>query len=305
MIKLVDGQLHLIIIVASANEDEDEIHQIQTQNRLNDGHWHHVSLHRASEHHLELMIDSREYHLLASIHFLDAIYFGRPSFLSADQLPFNHIQTLKSCLSSVTLNDRSINLHEHIPSQSLSRTSCFLNSQCRLRSCQNTGHCIDRNLCDCQHTSFQGRFCNQLRTGFTFNEFTPGLIFDQPFQPEKRFQSYRLSFGMVTSIANAEMIRVSDQIQIELHRGQIRIKIAGQMQADQEFLHHNTIVNDGAYHLIQIRYNYTGSLGITVDNQIIQKQLSYRLVFDKPLLLLIGQNQAFRQGFQVWKSKKI
>ncbi|CAF4682841.1 unnamed protein product, partial [Rotaria sp. Silwood2] len=59
VIKLVDGQLHLIVLVASLHEDEDEIYQIQTKTRFNDGHWHHISLHRGSDYHLELISDSR------------------------------------------------------------------------------------------------------------------------------------------------------------------------------------------------------------------------------------------------------
>ncbi|CAF4411329.1 unnamed protein product [Adineta steineri] len=116
MIKLVDGQLHLIVVIASLHEDEDEIHQIQTPIRLNDGHWHHISLYRTSDHHLELIIDSREYYLLTSIHFIDTIYFGRPTFLSSD-----HVNTLKTCLASLTINSRSINLREYIKTNSLIR----------------------------------------------------------------------------------------------------------------------------------------------------------------------------------------
>lgn len=299
VIKLVDGQLHLIVLVASLQEDEDEIHQIQTQTRLNDGHWHHISLHRASDYHLELLIDSREYYLLTSIHFTDTIYFGRPSFLSSDVLPFNHINTLKICLASLTLNSRLINLREYISSHSPIRNDCFLNSQCPLRSCQNAGRCLDRMKCDCQHTSFQGEFCTDIRTGYLFNDYVPGLIFDQPFQPEKKFVNYLLSFGIVTKMITSEMIRVSDQIQVELHRGHVRVKLAGSMHNDQEFLQNDISVNDGSYHLVQIEYNITGYLRLSVDNKPIVKQLTYRLTFDKPLLLLIGQNPAFRQGFQV------
>ncbi|CAF3592569.1 unnamed protein product, partial [Rotaria sp. Silwood2] len=136
VIKLVDGQLHLIVLVASLHEDEDEIYQIQTKTRFNDGHWHHISLHRGSDYHLELIIDSREYYLLTSIHFIDTIYFGRPSFLSSDSLPFNHINTLKICLASLTINSRSINLHEYIKTNFHIRNDCFLQSQCPLRYCQ-------------------------------------------------------------------------------------------------------------------------------------------------------------------------
>ena len=299
VIKLVDGQLHLIVLVASPHEDEDEIHQIQTQHRLNDGHWHHISLHRASDHHLELMIDSREYYLLTSIHFVETIYFGRPSFLSTDMLPFNHIQTLKTCLASLTLNSRAVNLREHISPHSPIRNECFLSSQCPLRLCQNTGRCLDRMKCDCRHTSFQGDFCTVLKTGYFFNDYTPGLIFEQPYQAEKKFQTYRLSFGLVTKMTAAELIRVSDQIQAELYRGYVRVKLAGNMQQDQEFLANEIIVNDGNYHLVQIEYNSSSHFRLTIDGKPTVKALPYRLNLDQPLLLLIGQNPAFRQGFQV------
>ncbi len=298
-IKLVDGQLHLIVIVASLHEDEDEIHQIQTKTRLNDGHWHHISLHRGSDYHLELIIDTREYYLLKSVHFIDTIYFGRPAFLSSDILPFNHINTLKTCLASLTINSRSINLRDYISTNSPIRHDCFLDSQCPLRYCHNTGLCLDRLQCNCQHTSFQGDFCTELKIGYFFNEYTSGLIFDQPYQTEKKFFNYQISFGMITKMITGEIIRVSDQIQIELYRGHVRIKLAGSINNENDFIQNDIIINDGKYHLIQIEYNITGYLRLTVDKKSIVQQLTYRLSFDKPLLLLIGQNPAFRNGFQV------
>jgi len=96
-----------------------------------------------------------------------------------------------------------------------------------------------------------------------------------------------------------EILRVSDQIQIELYRGYVRIKLAGNINNDNDFIQNDIIVNDGYYHLIQIEYNITGYLRLNVDKNSINKQLIYRLSFDKPLLLLIGQNPAFRHGFQV------
>ncbi|CAF1330953.1 unnamed protein product [Adineta ricciae] len=298
VMKLVDGQLHLIVLVASLNEDEDEIHQIQTQTRLNDGHWHHISLYRASDHHLELIIDSRVYYLLTSIYFMDTIYFGRPTFLSSDSLPFNHINTLKLCLASLTINDRTINLREYIKSNSQIRNDCFLDSQCPLRHCMNTGRCQERIQCDCRHTSFQGEFCTELRTGYFFNQYTSGLIFDQPYRSDKKFLNYKISFGIVSKMVTGEIIRVSDQLQIELYRGYIRIKFAGNINNDNEFIQNDLVINDGHYHLVQIEYNTTGYLQLSVDNRKTFKELTYRLSFEKPLLLLIGQNPAFRYGFQ-------
>ena len=299
VIKLVDGQLHLIVLVASPNEGEDELFQIQTPTRLNDGHWHHISLYRASDHHLELLIDSREYYLLTSVHFMDTIYFGRPAFLSSDSLPFNHINTLKLCLASLTINSRSVNLREYIKANSQIRNDCFLDSQCPLRQCTNTGRCVDRIQCDCQHTSFQGEFCTELKTGYFLNQYTSGLIFDQPYRSDRKFSNYKISFGIVSKTVTGEIIRVSDQIQIELHRGHIRIKLAGNINNDDEFVQNELMINDGHYHLVQIEYNATGYLRLSVDNRVITKQLTFRLAFDKPLLLLIGQNPAFRHGFQV------
>ncbi|UJR31572.1 hypothetical protein I4U23_019059 [Adineta vaga] len=298
VIKLVDGQLHLIVLVASLNEDEDEMYQIQTQTRLNDGHWHHISLYRGSDYHLELIIDSYKYYLLTSIYFLDTIYFGRPTFLSSDSLPFNHINTLKLCLASLTINTRMINLREYIKSNTQIRNDCFLDTQCPLRHCMNTGICRDRIQCDCRHTSFQGEFCTEIRTGYFFNQYTSGLIFDQPYRSDKKFSNYKISFGIVTKMVTGEIIRVSDQLQIEFYRGYLRIKFAGNINNDNEFIQNDLIINDGYYHLVQIEYNTTGYLQLSVDNRKIIKQLTYRLAFDKPLLLLIGQNPVFRYGYQ-------
>jgi hypothetical protein len=220
-----------------------------------------------------------------SIHFLDKIYFGRPleAHLS------NQISTIKSCLASLTINRHSINLREYIKSNSQIRNDCFLDSQCPLKQCQNTGICLDRIQCNCQHTSFEGRFCTN-----SFNDNTHGLIFDQPFSKEKKFSTYKLSFGIITKTSTAEIIRVNDQIYVEVYRGSIRIKLIG-----NEYIQNDFPINDGYYHLIQIEYNITGYLYLNVDNKSIIKQLTNILLFDRPLLFLIGQNPAFKHPFQV------
>jgi hypothetical protein len=48
-----------------------------------------------------------------------------------------------------------------------------------------------------------------------------------------------------------------------------------------------------------MEYNITGYLYLNVDNKTIVKQVKNRILFDKPLLLLIGQNPAFKNPFQV------
>jgi len=263
-----------------------ELYKIPTKYLLNNNYWHHISFYRASDYHFELIIDSNEYYLLTSIYFLDKIYFGR----SLD----NQIPIIKACFASLTINSHSINLREYIKPNSQIRNDCFLDSQCPLKHCLNTGICRERIRCDCQHTSFQGKFCTNFKLGYSFNDYTPGLIFDQPFLKEKSFSIYQISFGIITKMNLSEIIRINDQISIELYNGLIRIKLIG-----NEFLYHDQIINDGYYHLIQIQYNITGYLYLNVDNKPIFKQLNKKILFDKPLLLLIGQNPAFKNPFQV------
>ncbi|CAF1361401.1 unnamed protein product [Rotaria sordida] len=289
ILKLINGQLQLTIVEPSLYTTNDEIYQIQTKLYLNNDHWHHIFFHRASDYHLELIIDSNEYYLLKSIYFLDKIYFGRPL-----NIPYlDRISTIKACFASLTINSHSINLREYIKSNSPIRNDCFLNSQCPLKQCQNTGICRDRIQCDCQHTSFQGKFCTNLKLGYSFNDYTPGLIFDQPFLYEKTFSTYQISFGIVTKMKKAEIIHVNDQISIDLYNGFIRIKLI-----ENEFIQNDQSINDGYYHLVKIQYNNTGYLYLNVDNKLLIKQLKNKILFDKPLLLLIGQNPAFRYPFQ-------
>ncbi|CAF3434495.1 unnamed protein product, partial [Rotaria sp. Silwood2] len=189
------------------------------------------------------------------------------------------------------------NLREYIKPNSLIRNDCFLDSQCPLQQCQNTGICFDRIQCDCHHTSFQGKFCTNLKLGYSFNDYTHGLIFDQPFLHEKSFSTYKLSFGIVTKMKKAEIIHINDQISIDLYNGLISIKLIG-----NEFIQNDHPINDGYYHLVKIQYNKTGYLYLNVDNKLLVKQLINGILFDKPLLLLIGQNPAFKHPFQVSNS---
>ncbi|CAF1452888.1 unnamed protein product, partial [Adineta steineri] len=91
----------------------------------------------------------------------------------------------------------------------------------------------------------------------------------------------------------AEIIRINDQLSIEIYYGFIRIKLN-----ENDYLDNNRLINDGYYHLIQITYDITGYLSLNVDNKAVIKQLNYKLVFDKPLVLLIGQNPIFTYPFQ-------
>ncbi|CAF5221780.1 unnamed protein product, partial [Rotaria magnacalcarata] len=191
----------------------DENYEIQTKIHLDNDRWHQIFFHRASDHHLELIIDSNEYYLLSSIYFLDKIYIGHPPNIHFA----NPISTIQACFASLTLNSRSINLREYIKPNSPIRNDCFLDSQCPLRQCKNTGTCLDRIQCNCQHTSFEGQFCTNLKIGYSFDDFTSGLIFDQPFNQEKPFSTYKLTFGIMTTIKKAEIIRINDQIVLELY----------------------------------------------------------------------------------------
>ena len=290
LLKLVNGELHFTVSGSSIARTDDRLHPIQTRTQLNDGQWHHVSLHRASDHHIEFIVDTKQYTRLISLHVLDRIFFGRPS----DIYLFNPITTLKACYASLTINSHTVNLREHIRSNAQIRNDCLLDSQCPLRTCQNTGECLDRIQCQCQHTSFQGRFCTDLKLGYSFGNQTPGLIFDQPVVRERPLLLYQLSFGLVTRMNIAEIIRVNDQLQIELYRGCIRVRFNG-----NELIRSDRLVNDGAYHLIQIGYNMTRYLYLHVDNQPVSKQLDQPLPLDQSIVLLIGKNPAFKHSFQV------
>ncbi|CAF3641513.1 unnamed protein product [Adineta steineri] len=289
ILKLVNGQLHLIILQPSLPKNDNEVYKIQSNITLNNNQWHHISLYRASNYHLELQIDSNEYYLSTSLYFLNKIYIGRP--IEIDFL--NHLLTIKACFASLTINRHPINLREYIKPNTQIRNDCFLDSQCPLQQCRNTGICQDRIQCNCQHTSFQGRFCTNFKLGYSFDNYTPGLVFNQPYNKEKQFLLYRISFGIITKMNIAEIIRINDQLSIEIYYGFIRIKLN-----ENDYLDNNRLINDGFYHLIQITYDITGYLSLNVDNKAVIKQLNYKLAFDKPLVLLIGQNPIFTYPFQ-------
>ncbi|CAF1409141.1 unnamed protein product [Adineta ricciae] len=289
VLKLVNGQPHLLIFEPSLSTIDSEIYQIQSKTFLNNNYWHHISIYRVSDHHFEFQIDSNKYYLRTSIDFFDKIYLGR-----SYEIDFlRNLPTIKGCFASFTINAQAIHLREYIKANSPIRNDCFLDSQCPLQHCRNTGTCLNRIQCDCRHTSFQGRLCTNFKLGYSFNNHTPGLIFDQPFNKEKVIALYKLSFGIMTKMSLAEILRINDQISIELYRGYIRMKLIG-----NEYLVNTRIINDGFYHLVQMECNLTGYMSITVDNKKTMKQLNNKLSFDRPLFLLVGQNPAFKYPFQ-------
>jgi len=277
IMKFVNGYFQCVIL----NQWLDETHQIQSQVSLNDNDWHHLSFYRTSDYHFHLTIDSNEHILFTPIYFLDKFTFGRsihPTFLQS-------LSILKVCLASLTIDSHSINIREYIKPNTRLRNDCFLESQCPLKYCLNTGICHERMQCNCDHTSFQGRFCQQFKLGYRFNSSSPSFIFDQPFYKEKLFSIYRLSFGILTKMHTSDLIRINDQISLELFHGSIRILCSG-----NQWITHSRLINDGFYHLIQIEYELRGYLNFIIDNQKQVHEIKKKIRFDKPLALLIGQN---------------
>lgn len=285
VLKLINGHLHCLILDRSLYE----LHRIESKQIFNDNHWHHISFYRSSDYHIQLIFDWNEYTLASSIVLLERIFIGQSS-----QSHFLHpLTTLRACFASFTLDSHAINLREYIRGNSPIRNDCFLDSQCPLKPCFNRGICRERIQCDCQHTSFQGKYCTDLKLGYAFNNSTAGIIFDQPFMKEKVFSNYRLSFGMITRMNTSEIIRIHEQILIELFQGILRIRLS-----ENDYLYHDQLINNGLYHLIQMEYNISGYLYLNVDNRIVVKQVKRKILFDKPLVLFIGYHSTFKNSFQ-------
>lgn len=285
VVKLINGYLHFVILDRTLFER----HHIQSKQMFNDNHWHSISFSRPSDYHIQLIIDWTEYSLLTSFVLLERIFIGQSSFSH-----FLHpLTTLRACLASFTIDSHAINLREYIRGNSPIRNDCFLDSQCPLKPCFNRGICRERIQCDCQHTSFQGKYCTNLKIGYAFNNSTAGLIFDQPFVKEKLFSNYRLSFGMITRMNTSEIIRINDQILIELYQGIVRIRLF-----ENDYLNHDQLINNGLYHLIQMEYNISGYLYLNVDQRMMVKQVKRKISFDKPLVLFIGSHSTFKNSFQ-------
>ena len=286
LIKLINGYLHFLIL----NRSFHELHRIESKRLFNDNQWHHLSFYHASEHHIQLIIDWHEYSLDTSVHFLERIFFGQ----SLHSHFLHPLATLRACFASLTLDGQPINLREYIKVNSPIRNDCFLESQCPLKPCFNRGICRDRLQCDCQHTSFQGKSCTQMKLGYAFQNGSSGLIFDQPFDKDKPFLNYRVSFGLITRMNNSEIIRINEQILIELFQGIIRIRLL-----DNDYLYHDQLINNDVYHLIQMEYNTSGLLYLNVDQRLVVKQVKRKISFDKPLVLFIGHHPTFQNSFQV------
>lgn len=283
---LIHGKIKVVIKIGSS------IDELWDDKFVNDGRWHHISLSSMSGEIWRIDIDDDEYFSSKSFSIFDRICFGRSKSIENS----NSMKTLESCVSSLSVNGQSINLRESIENEVEVRNECFLDSKCPLRTCRNTGHCVDRVECQCSHTSFQGRFCDQFRIGYRFDSNSTGLIFEQPYSPEKPFQVYRLSFGLKTTIDFAELIRINQRFSVEIDQGKLSLRLD-----QKELIDNSRLVNDGFYHLVQIIYNSTRHFQLIVDNIPNRKILSQSLFFDKALLLLIGQNPTFNKSFEVRK----
>lgn len=286
LIKLINGYLHFLIL----NRSFHELHRIESKRIFNDNHWHQISFYHISEYHIQFILDWNEYSIATSVHFLERIFLGQ----SLHSHFLHPLSTLRACFASFTIDSHVINLREYIKGNSPIRNDCFLDSQCPLKACYNRGICRDRRQCDCQHTSFQGKYCTQMKIGYAFQNGTSGLIFDQPFQKDKPFINYRISFGMITKINNSEIVRINEQILIELFQGIVRVKLF-----ENDYLYHDQMINNGEYHLIQMEYNISGLLYLNVDNRLVVKQVKRKISFEKSLILFIGYHPTFQNSFQV------
>ncbi|CAF1640883.1 unnamed protein product, partial [Didymodactylos carnosus] len=255
------------------------------------------------------------------IRFNDKLYFGKPP-ITLETISSNDY-SVKLCLASLSVNHIPINLMNYRYYGKTIITNCNLNkatTNCPTKKCRNNGRCTNQTIssqlytCDCKHTSFNGRYCMNMKRGYRFYENGPGITFDveQLQRQHSLVNDYHdnnhetISFGILTKVMSGCVLRTSngintyeDYLQIDIYQGRLKVLLIFNNQDEREQLINDQEINDGKYHLVVYKRTYS-SIRLQIDRKITEKQLSNKITNYKirKRSVYLGYNTILKQGFQ-------
>uniref|UniRef100_A0A6Q2XBM8 Neurexin-3b n=1 Tax=Esox lucius TaxID=8010 RepID=A0A6Q2XBM8_ESOLU len=272
-VELLDGGLYLLLDMGSGT-----IKVKATQNKVNDGAWHHVDIQRDGRSGI-ISVDSRRTPFTASgeNEILDLegdLYLGGlpdnrlglvlPTELWTAMLNYGYV----GCIRDLFIDGRSKNIRAISESQNTTgiRPICskYTGKQCDSNPCKNNGVCQEgwnRFICDCTGTGFWAATCEREASILSYDGsmymkvVMPNVMHTEAEDVSLRFMSQR-AFGLLMAATSRDS---ADTLRLELDSGRVKltvnldcVRINCNTSKGPETLYAGQKLNDNDWHSVRV-----------------------------------------------------
>ncbi|KAI4895267.1 hypothetical protein NFI96_011738, partial [Prochilodus magdalenae] len=284
-VELLDGSLYLLLDMGSGT-----VKVKATQNKVNDGIWHHVDIQRDGRSGI-ISVNSRRTPFTATgeNEILDLegdLYLGGlpdnradlilPTELWTGMLNYGYV----GCIRDLFIDGRSKDIRQIAEAQSRAgiKPSCSKVSgkQCDSNPCKNNGVCKEgwnRFICDCTGTGYWARTCEREASILSFDGsmymkvVLPNIMHTEAEDVSLRFMSQR-AFGLLVAATSRDS---SDTLRLELDGG--RVKLTVNLGKGPETLYAGQKLNDNEWHSVRV-VRRGKNFKLTVDDDVAEGQMN-------------------------------
>ncbi|CAM1325515.1 NRXN2 (predicted) [Pycnogonum litorale] len=262
--ELLDGHVYLLMNLGSG-----VVKVKATNRRMDDGHWHIVSLRRHNKSGRVSVDDvAADFNTPGNSNQLDLkgdLFLGGvgtrieaipiPSEIWSGNLGYGYV----GCIRDLVVNRNAVDIADYARKQDSGsiRPACHtLPQQCDSQPCNNNGKCKEgwnRFICDCTHTEYTGPVCAKYATTLSFD----GSQFMMLKLPEpSSTQSEDVILRFRTNRPNSLLLAMSaersnDRLQMMINTG--RITLAIDVEDGHKVLQAGQGLNDHQWHTVHLR----------------------------------------------------
>ncbi|XP_037393581.1 neurexin 3b isoform X10 [Pygocentrus nattereri] len=293
-VELLDGSLYILLDMGSGT-----IKVKATQNKVNDGVWHHVDIQRDGRSGI-ISVNSRRTPFTATgeNEILDLegdLYLGGlpdnradlvlPTELWTAMLNYGYV----GCIRDLFIDGRSKDIRQIAEAQNRAgiKSSCSKVSgkQCDSNPCKNNGVCKEgwnRFICDCTGTGYWSRTCEREASILSFDGsmymkvVLPNIMHTEAEDVSLRFMSQH-AFGLLMAATSRDS---ADTLRLELDGGQLKltvnldcVRINCNASKGPETLYAGQKLNDNEWHSVRVMRRGK-NFKLTVDDDVAEGQMN-------------------------------
>ncbi|XP_036438332.1 neurexin 3b isoform X2 [Colossoma macropomum] len=293
-VELLDGSLYILLDMGSGT-----IKVKATQNKVNDGVWHHVDIQRDGRSGI-ISVNSRRTPFTATgeNEILDLegdLYLGGlpdnradlvlPTELWTAMLNYGYV----GCIRDLFIDGRSKDIRQIAEAQNRAgiKSSCSKVSgkQCDSNPCKNNGVCKEgwnRFICDCTGTGYWSRTCEREASILSFDGsmymkvVLPNIMHTEAEDVSLRFMSQH-AFGLLMAATSRDS---ADTLRLELDGGRVKltvnldcVRINCNASKGPETLYAGQKLNDNEWHSVRV-VRRGKNFKLTVDDDVAEGQMN-------------------------------
>ncbi|XP_062415577.1 neurexin-3 isoform X12 [Pungitius pungitius] len=276
-VELVKGFIHYVFDLGNG----PSLLKGNSDNPLNDNHWHSVVITRDDSNTHTLKVDAKSVtqnvNGAKNLDLKGDLFVGGLGPNMYQNLPKLVVsrEGFQGCLASVDLNGRLPDLINDalFRSGQIERGCEGPSTTCQEDSCANMGVCIqqwENFTCDCSMTSYSGTHCSDPGTTYIFGKGGGLITYTWPNNERPSTRTDRLAVGFSTTIKDGILVRIDsaprlgDYIMLHIEQGKVSVTF-NIGTVDISVKETTTAINDGKYHLVRFTRN-GGNATLQVDN---------------------------------------